>query len=89
MPAATALRTNSKVIFLNLSESPVGARKFEVTCSSCNLREMCLPQGLEGEDLRRAAHWGCRLAARGQTDWALRSDRQAEPLRRLWHLWTD
>ena len=53
MPAATALRTTPKVIFMNLAESPVGARKFEVTCSSCNLREMCLPQGLDGEDLRR------------------------------------
>jgi CRP/FNR family transcriptional regulator len=53
MPVATALRPTSKVIFMNLSESPVGARKFEVTCSSCNLREMCLPQGLDGEDLRR------------------------------------
>jgi CRP/FNR family transcriptional regulator len=53
MPAATALRTTPKVIFLNLNESPVGSRKFEVTCSSCNLREMCLPQGLDREDLRR------------------------------------
>ncbi len=28
-------------------------RKFEVTCSSCNLREMCLPAGLCAEDLAR------------------------------------
>ncbi len=28
-------------------------RKFEVTCSSCNLREMCLPAGLCAEDLER------------------------------------
>ncbi len=28
-------------------------RKFEVTCSSCNLREMCLPKGLGEEDLKR------------------------------------
>jgi CRP/FNR family transcriptional regulator len=27
--------------------------KFEVTCSSCNLREMCLPAGLCPEDLER------------------------------------
>jgi CRP/FNR family transcriptional regulator len=26
-------------------------RKYEVTCSSCNLREMCLPAGLCAEDL--------------------------------------
>src|SRR5574341_1020309 len=29
------------------------ARKFEVTCSSCNLRELCLPAGLCAEDLER------------------------------------
>jgi CRP/FNR family transcriptional regulator len=29
------------------------AKKFEVTCSSCNLREMCLPAGLCAEDLER------------------------------------
>ena len=28
-------------------------RKFEVTCSSCNLRELCLPAGLNAEDLER------------------------------------
>ena len=27
--------------------------KFEVTCSNCNLRELCLPATLEGEDLAR------------------------------------
>ena len=27
--------------------------KFEVTCSSCNMREMCLPGGMRAEDLRR------------------------------------
>jgi CRP/FNR family transcriptional regulator, anaerobic regulatory protein len=28
-------------------------KKFEVTCSSCNLRELCLPAGLCAEDLAR------------------------------------
>jgi CRP/FNR family transcriptional regulator len=28
-------------------------RKFEVTCSSCNMREMCLPAGLNPEDMER------------------------------------
>ncbi len=28
-------------------------KKFEVTCSSCNLRELCLPHGLRDEDLGR------------------------------------
>ncbi|MDH4190468.1 MAG: fumarate/nitrate reduction transcriptional regulator Fnr [Betaproteobacteria bacterium] len=53
MSEATALRSTQKVIFLNPSESPVGARKFEVTCSSCNLREICLPAGLDHDDLQR------------------------------------
>ena len=29
------------------------ARKFAITCSSCNLRELCLPQGLSDADLQR------------------------------------
>ncbi|HEX5613341.1 MAG TPA: fumarate/nitrate reduction transcriptional regulator Fnr [Burkholderiales bacterium] len=29
------------------------AAKFEVTCSGCNLRELCLPRGLDEIDLRR------------------------------------
>jgi len=34
--------------------NPVSApRKFEVTCSSCNMREMCLPAGLSTEDMQR------------------------------------
>lgn len=32
---------------------PAAAKKFEVTCSSCNLRELCLPAGLCAEDLER------------------------------------
>ena len=27
-------------------------RKYEVTCSGCNLREMCLPQGMQADDMR-------------------------------------
>jgi len=30
-----------------------GVRKFEVTCASCNLREMCLPQGLSPDEMLR------------------------------------
>ncbi len=29
------------------------ARKFEITCSNCNLRELCLPKGLGEEDIAR------------------------------------
>jgi len=33
---------------------PLGAApKFEVTCSSCNLRELCLPKGLDEAEVRR------------------------------------
>jgi CRP/FNR family transcriptional regulator len=28
-------------------------QRFEVTCGSCNLRELCLPQALSGEDIDR------------------------------------
>ncbi len=28
-------------------------RKFEVTCASCNLREMCLPEGLSSGEMQR------------------------------------
>ncbi len=31
----------------------VAPRKFEVTCASCNMREMCLPAGLSAEDMLR------------------------------------
>jgi len=34
-------------------QSVAAPRKFQVTCSSCNLREMCLPAGLCAEDLER------------------------------------
>lgn len=29
------------------------ARKYEVNCASCNLREMCMPQGLSAEEMQR------------------------------------
>lgn len=35
------------------SIQPAATKKFEVTCSSCNLRELCLPAGLGAEDLER------------------------------------
>ncbi|HTL25743.1 MAG TPA: fumarate/nitrate reduction transcriptional regulator Fnr [Burkholderiales bacterium] len=36
-----------------VSAAPVSAPRFEVKCSGCNLRELCLPAGLDEEDLRR------------------------------------
>jgi CRP/FNR family transcriptional regulator len=43
------------------------ARKFEVTCSSCNLRELCLPAGLDDEQLRMIDNivYARRRVARG------------------------
>ena len=42
--------------------------KHEVSCSSCNLREMCLPAGLCAEDMRRMEHvvYARRRVKRGE-----------------------
>ena len=44
-------------------------RKFEVTCSSCNMREMCLPAGLCPEDMERIEGlvYARRRVKRGET----------------------
>jgi len=44
-------------------------RKFEVTCSSCNMREMCLPAGLCPEDMQRIEGlvYARRRVKRGET----------------------
>lgn len=34
-------------------QSAATPKKFEVTCSGCNMREMCLTQGMHAEDMRR------------------------------------
>ena len=49
---------------------PVPApRKFSVTCSSCNIREMCLPAGLGAEDMARIEGivYARRRVKRGET----------------------
>jgi len=53
MPAAIPLRPAARTIFMSKAEAPAGARKFEVTCSSCNLRELCLAGCVEGADIER------------------------------------
>ncbi|MDH3319272.1 MAG: helix-turn-helix domain-containing protein [Betaproteobacteria bacterium] len=47
---------------------PAAASKFEVTCSSCNLRELCLPAGLCDEDLQRVENlvYARRRVKRGE-----------------------
>ncbi|MGD9953518.1 MAG: fumarate/nitrate reduction transcriptional regulator Fnr [Burkholderiales bacterium] len=44
-------------------------RKFEVTCSSCNLRELCLPAGLAPDDLERIENvvYARRRVKRGES----------------------
>lgn len=49
---ATVQKRPAKVLYMRPDASP-GLRKFEVTCSSCNLRELCLPSGLCGDDLEK------------------------------------
>ena len=58
-------RPKAKTYFMSQPE----ARKFEVTCSSCNLREVCLPGGLCIEDLERVQNvvYARRRVKRGET----------------------
>jgi CRP/FNR family transcriptional regulator len=46
----------------------IAIQKFEVTCSSCNLRELCLPGGLCLDDLRRVENivYARRRVKRGE-----------------------
>ncbi len=55
MSRATAERTSPKAPVVSLAPNN-GVRKFEVNCSSCNFREMCLPQGMCEEELARMEH---------------------------------
>src|SRR4051812_33168747 len=70
MPTAiTALRTTRKTIFMSQAAAPAGAKKFEVTCSSCNMRELCLPGTLCMEDLERMENvvYARRRVKRGES----------------------
>jgi CRP/FNR family transcriptional regulator, anaerobic regulatory protein len=57
-----------KTIYMSKAEMPSGARKFEVTCSSCNLRELCLPGALSADDMARAENlvYARRRVKRGE-----------------------
>jgi CRP/FNR family transcriptional regulator len=50
-------------------KSTAAAKKFEVTCSGCNMRELCLPGGLRAEDLQRMDNvvYARRRVKRGET----------------------
>jgi CRP/FNR family transcriptional regulator len=60
----------AKVLFIHKNtELPSGSQKFEVTCSSCNLRELCLPGGVCIEDLERVSNivYARRRVRRGES----------------------
>jgi CRP/FNR family transcriptional regulator len=63
MHAVTALHA---VTSLNSASAP---KKFAVTCSSCNMRELCLPAGLCPEDMERIEGivYARRRVKRGET----------------------
>ena len=50
MQAIAVLKTRPRAVFMI---QPEAGRKAEASCSSCNLRETCLPGGLCAEDLSR------------------------------------
>ena len=54
MSAVLALRPAPKMIYMDKAETSSGAGKFAVSCSSCNLRELCLPGALAEKDRARA-----------------------------------
>src|SRR5688572_23127511 len=58
---------NATVIAIKPSFKPVN-QKFEVSCASCNLRELCLPAGLCIDDLERVENivYARRRVKRGE-----------------------
>ena len=70
MSAAAAFQVvQRKTIYMSPAEIPGGSRKFEVTCSSCNLRELCLPGALAEQDKARAENlvYARRRVKRGES----------------------
>src|ERR1041385_6188664 len=69
MAAVIAIQPVRKAIFMKQPDAPNGARKFSVTCSSCNLREMCLPGGVCIDDLSRVENivYARRRVKRGES----------------------
>jgi len=66
MHAVVQLKPNLREHFVNHVDP---SRKFEVTCTSCNLRELCLPGGVCVEDLERAQNivYARRKVRRGES----------------------
>ena len=65
MHAVVQLKPRIKEHFVNNVDP---SRKFEVTCTSCNLRELCLTGGVCAEDLERAQNivYARRRVRRGE-----------------------
>ena len=68
MAPVLALNSTPKTLYMSKAEVPNGARKFAITCSSCNLRELCLPGALAEEDRARAENlvYARRRVKRGE-----------------------
>jgi len=66
VPAITTLEPKPGTIVMSQREAP---RKFEVTCSSCNSRELCLPGGVGLDDLQRVENivYARRKVKRGES----------------------
>jgi len=65
MHAVTQAQAQSRAVFMAPSEP---ARRFQVKCASCNLREMCLPRGLDADDMERVENivYARRRVRRGE-----------------------
>ena len=68
MQAVVAFRKKEKNLPAPSTCAP-GLRKFEVTCSSCNLRELCLPESLSAAEMERIENlvYARRKVKRGET----------------------
>ncbi len=66
---ATDSRIPLRIVGGERAGAPPAPRKFDVTCSNCNVRELCLPKGLEAEDLQRIEQvaYARRRPKRGET----------------------
>jgi CRP/FNR family transcriptional regulator len=71
MQALAVVKTahTPKAIYMKREDQPIGSRKFEVTCGNCNLRETCLPGGVQPSDLERVENivYARRRVKRGES----------------------
>jgi CRP/FNR family transcriptional regulator len=72
MSTVAQLKPAAKVFHMSQAERPAGSHKFEVTCSSCNLRELCLPGGVCVDDLQKVENivYARRRVKRGESLYA-------------------